>query len=81
MDIMKDDNTNIVVMALGVLISILSAMIISQLMIKDSLSKYEHLEDRVIKLEDSLRVQHNYYQFTIEKDTIINKTIKIQCVK
>lgn len=80
MDIMKDDNTNIVVTALGVLIAILSAMIISQLMIKDLFSEYEHLEDRIIKLEDSLRVQHNYYQFTIEKDTVINQTIKIHCI-
>lgn len=75
------ENQDIIIIVLGIIISIIAAIIISQLVISDLISDYSELEQRVIKLEDSLRVQHNYYQFTIEKDTIINKTIKIQCVK
>ena len=75
------ENQDIIIIVLGVIMSIISAIVISQLVIKDLISDYSELEQRIIKLEDSLRVQHNYYQFTIEKDTIINKTIKIQCVK
>ena len=75
------ENQDIIIIVLGVIMSIIAAIVISQLLIKDLISDYSELEQRVIKLEDSLRVQYNYYQFTIEKDTIINKTIKIQCVK
>lgn len=75
------ENQDLIIIVLGVIISIIAAIVISQLVIKDLISDYSELEQRVIKLEDSLRIQHNYYQFTIEKDTIINKTIKIQCVK
>ena len=75
------ENQDIVVMILGVLISIIAAIVISQLVIKDLISDYSELEQRVVKLEDSLRIQHNYYQFTIEKDTIVNQTIKIHCIK
>lgn len=72
------ENQDLLIVLIGVIISIITAIVISQLLIKDLISDYSELEQRVIKLEDSLRVQHNYYQFTIEKDTIINKTIKIQ---
>lgn len=75
------ENQDLLIVSVGIIISIIAAIVISQLLIKDLISDYSELEQRVIKLEDSLRVQHNYYQFTIEKDTIINKTIKIQCVK
>lgn len=75
------ENQDIIIIVLGVILSIIAAIVISQLLIKDLISDYSELEQRVIKLEDSLRIQHNYYQFTIEKDTIINKTIKIQCGK
>jgi hypothetical protein len=75
------ENQDLLIVLVGIIISIIAAIVISQLLIKDLISDYSELEQRVIKLEDSLRVQHNYYQFTIEKDTIINKTIKIQCVK
>ena len=69
------ENQDLLIVLIGVIISIIAAIVISQLLIKDLISDYSELEQRVIKLEDSLRVQHNYYQFTIEKDTIINKTI------
>lgn len=75
------ENQDVAIMMLGVIASIIAAIIIAQLVVKDLVSEYSTLEQRVIKLEDSLKVQHNYYQFTIEKDTIINQTIKIQCVK
>lgn len=75
------ENQDLLLVLVGIIISIIAAIVISQLLIKDLISDYSELEQRVIKLEDSLRVQHNYYQFTIEKDTIINKTIKIQCIK
>jgi hypothetical protein len=75
------ENQDIAIILIGVITSIIAAIIIAQLVVKDLVSDYSTLEQRIIKLEDSLRVQHNYYQFTIEKDTIINKTIKIQCVK
>ena len=75
------ENQDLLIVLVGIIISIIAAIVISQLLIKDLISDYSELEQRVIKLEDSLRVQHNYYQFTIEKDTVINKTIKIQCVK
>jgi hypothetical protein len=75
------ENTDVAIMLLGVIASIIAAIIIAQLVIKDLVSDYSTLEQRVVKLEDSLRIQHNYYQFTIEKDTVINQTIKIQCVK
>ena len=75
------ENQDIIIIVLGVILSIIAAIVISQLVIKDLISDYSELEQRIIKLEDSLRVQHNYYQFTIEKDTVINQTIKIQCVK
>jgi hypothetical protein len=75
------ENQDLLIVLVGIIMSIIAAIVISQLVIKDLISDYSELEQRVIKLEDSLRVQHNYYQFTIEKDTIINKTIKIQCVK
>lgn len=75
------ENQDIVIIVLGIIVSIISAIVISQIVISDLISDYSELEQRVIKLEDSLRVQHNYYQFTIEKDTVINQTIKIHCVK
>jgi hypothetical protein len=75
------ENQDIAIILIGVITSIIAAIIIAQLVVKDLVSEYSTLEQRVIKLEDSLRVQHNYYQFTIEKDTIVNQTIKIQCVK
>jgi hypothetical protein len=75
------ENTDVAIMLLGVIASIIAAIIIAQLVIKDLVSDYSTLEQRVVKLEDSLRIQHNYYQFTIEKDTIINQTIKIHCIK
>jgi hypothetical protein len=75
------ENQDLLIVLVGIIISIIAAIVISQLVINDLISDYSELEQRVIKLEDSLRVQHNYYQFTIEKDTIINQTIKIQCVK
>lgn len=75
------ENQDIIIIVLGVVMSIIAAIVISQLVIKDLISDYSELEQRVIKLEDSLRVQHNYYQFTIEKDTVINQTIKIHCIK
>lgn len=75
------ENQDIIIIVLGVIMSIIAAIVISQLVIKDLISDYSELEQRIIKLEDSLRVQHNYYQFTIEKDTVINQTIKIHCIK
>lgn len=75
------ENQDIAIILIGVITSIIAAIIIAQLVVKDLVSDYSTLEQRIIKLEDSLRVQHNYYQFTIEKDTIVNQTIKIQCVK
>lgn len=75
------ENQDIAIIILGVIASIIAAIIIAQLVVKDLISDYSTLEQRVIQLEDSLRIQHNYYQFTIEKDTVINQTIKIQCVK
>lgn len=75
------ENTDVAIMLLGVIASIIAAIIIAQLVIKDLVSDYSTLEQRVVKLEDSLRIQHNYYQFTIEKDTVINQTIKIHCIK
>lgn len=78
---MKEETQNVLISLIGVILSMIIAIVISQLSVKELKNKQVQLEQQIEFLNDSLRIQHNYYQFTIEKDTIINKTIKIQCVK
>lgn len=78
---MKEETQNILITSIGVVLAMIIAIVISQLSIKEITTKQVQLEQQLKFLKDSLRVQHNYYQFTIEKDTVINQTIKIHCVK
>ena len=77
MDVMKD---NYLVSGIGILLALIITIIISQVMLEDITMKQRELESRIIMLEDSLRVQHNHYHFSITKDTtIINQTIQLKC--
>lgn len=77
MDEMKD---TYLVSGIGILLALIVTIIISQVMLEDITMKQRELESRIIMLEDSLRVQHNHYHFSIIKDTtIINQTIQLKC--
>ena len=76
---MKEETQNILIVILGFLLSMIISIVISQSSIKETTAKQAQLEQQLKFLKDSLRIQHNYYQFTIEKDTIINQTIKVKC--
>lgn len=78
---MKEETQHTLIATFGVVISMLIAIIITTISLKEVTTKQTQLEQQLKFLEDSLRIQHNYYQFTIEKDTVINQTIKIHCVK
>lgn len=78
---MKEETQHTLIATFGVVISMLIAITITIISLKEITTKQVQFEQQLNFLKDSLRIQHNHYRFTIEKDTVINQTIKIHCVK
>ena len=78
---MKNDWIDWVILILSMVLSFLVASITTAITLEKELQPYKELKKELNYVKDSISIQHNTYQFVIPKDTIINQTIKIECVK
>ncbi len=78
---MKNDWTDWLIPTLCIILSFLIASITTTVTLEKELQPYKELKKELNYVKDSISIQHNTYKFVIPKDTIINQTIKIECVK
>lgn len=74
---MKNDFIGWVMVIIAIVSSVVVSSIVTCCTIERDLEPYMKLSKELEYIKDSLSIQENIYQFTIEKDTIINQTIKI----
>lgn len=78
---MKNDWVDWLIPILCITLSFLTASITTTITLEKELQSYKELKEELNYIKDSISIQYNTYKFVIPKDTIINQTIKIECVK